>query len=193
MRNTIIIVLSICFILLLGILFTSFFLDTPNQVTLRKEVKERDEKKVRAIVAKMVKDKNAVEDWAEKLSRGKRVRVEKIIASELEKLWIGDKPILFTGSIDSITPIDGQKYRILIQRGLSSSYGTMFTTDLALKLKCAKGDIDQLLTQHPELFKEYGANNGVAVIAKVISVRTFSVYNHNGGKKRGKNRIRRLY
>ena len=182
MKKTILLVLTISFILGAGVFAVSFFLGSANQITPGIEVKERDEKHVRTIVAKMVKDSDAVADWTDKLSRGKRVRVQKILVSELEKLWIGNRPILFTGSIDNIAAIDDRNYSILIQRGLSSSYGTIFTTDLALNLECAKGDIDQLLEQHPELFEKYGVNNGVAVIAKVVSVKTLSVYNPKGEK-----------
>jgi hypothetical protein len=132
---------------------------------------ERIEQETKEKVSQLVKDSNAIDDWVGKLSDNKRIRTEKILTIELERLWIGEQPILFTGSIEDISKLDDDNYLIYVERSLFSSLKTMFiSTELALRLKCDKILIDNLLNEQPDLFSSYGFNNGIAVIAKINNI-----------------------
>jgi len=136
------------------------------------EEAQRIDREIRSKVSQMVTTTNAVDDWVQKLSKGKRVRIRKILTIELEKLWMGERPILFTGSIEDISNFDEQNYNLRLERGLFSSFKTMFMTELALKLKCNKLIVDKFLQKHPDLLSNYGFNNGVVVIANIDKIVT---------------------
>jgi hypothetical protein len=122
-----------------------------------REGRETIERSVKASVGKMVSQYNAVSDWREQLSQRQSSKTEKILSVQLERLWLVQRPILFIGSIEDISTIDGQTYRIRIQSSRSSE--TM---------------LDSFLEAHPNLFSGSGPGlkNGVAVIAKIGQIKT---------------------
>lgn len=156
-------------IAILGYLANNYIENKARQEAERATALER-ESAINAAVAKMVTSTNAKDDWDERLSKGERIRLGNILTVELEKLWIGDRPILFDGSIDDISTIDENKYRVIISRNIFSS--PMFLIDLSLDLQCDRAMIDPILKSHPELFEDLGLNNRVAVVAKINSIRT---------------------
>lgn len=93
---------------------------------------------------------------------------------QLERLWLVQRPILFIGSIEDISTIDGQTYRVRIQSRRSSDPSHLFLTPLGLELKCAQTMLDSFLEAHPNLFSGSGPGlkNGVAVIAKIGQIKT---------------------
>jgi hypothetical protein len=48
----------------------------------------------------------------------------------------------------------------------------MFDDELGLELKCKRDMLDSFLQKHPDLFSDFGFNNGVAVVADVNEIRT---------------------
>lgn len=126
----------------------------------------------RAAVTKMAFRANAIVDWEASLSKGEGFRFEPILTIELERLWFQQRPILFIGAIKDIATHDQSHYLILVERSLVSSFKHMFDTELQLSLVSNKDSIDSLLKEHPNLFKEFGFKNGVAVIARISSIRT---------------------
>jgi Tfp pilus assembly protein PilO len=76
-----------------------------------RERRESIERSVKASVSKMVSQYDALSDWKEKLSQTKSLKTEKILSIDLERLWLVERPILFVGSIQDISTIDGQSYR----------------------------------------------------------------------------------
>ena len=72
---------------------------------------------------------------------------------------------------------------VLIKRNFL--FGYMFGTELQLSLLSSKERIDSFLKQHPDLFKDngYGFSNGVAVIARVKTIRTTYVPGEEGERE----------
>jgi len=118
--------------------------------------------------------------WLSKLSHGEKYRSEPILSLELENVWISESPILFYGSITDISTMDSNHYRVDFEQGLLGSLDFMFSTELRISLKADKSQIDQFLTAHPELFENYGFNNGVAVAASIASIRSSQISDTNG-------------
>ena len=140
------------------------------------EETQRIDREIRSKVSQMVTATNAVDDWVQKLSKGKRVKIGKILTIELEKLWMSERPILFTGSIEDISGFDEQNYNLHLERSLFSRMRTMVSSkvysNFVLRLKCNKIIVDGYLQDHPDLFSNYGLTNGVAVIANIDKIVT---------------------
>lgn len=156
-------------IAILGYLVNSYIENRAKEEAERVAALE-GEGAIRAALAKMVRGTNAKDDWDEELTKGEGIRLGNILTIELENLWIGDRPILFNGSIEDIATIDENKYRVIISRNILSY--PMLLTGLLLDLQCDRAMVDPILKSHPELFEDLGLNNRVAVVAKINSIRT---------------------
>ena len=143
---------------------------------------ERIEQNIKSSLAELVSRTNAVDGWDRHLSKGERFRFEPILTIELEKLWLVDRPILFIGAIKDIATHNDTHYIVLVERSLFGSFDHMFDTELQLSLLSPKQRIDPFLNQHPNLFKKYGFNNGVAVIARVNAIRTIYISGEEGAR-----------
>ncbi len=109
------------------------------------------------------------------MSRGERFRFDPILTVELEQLWLQQRPILFVGSIKDIATHDNTRYEISVERGRYSSFDYMFETELQLSLLSEKEHIDYFLKNYPDIFKNYGFNNGVAVVARINAIKTTTI------------------
>jgi len=133
---------------------------------------KRVEQATKSALGQMVLQTNAVDNWVTHLSRGEKFRSEPILTVELESMWLQNRPILFIGSIRDIATQDQSHYTISIESSLYGSFEHMFNTELQLSLIAEKERIDNFLIKHPDLFKNSGFNNGVAVVAQIKAVRT---------------------
>lgn len=176
-------VILIFLVIAIGGYFVNSYFDKKTKEKAEREKAERIEQSIRMAVSKMVSNFNAIDNWDQKISKGERFRTEKILTIELEELWLKNNPILFIGAIDDISTVDNDNYILRIERSLFSSLKHMFSTELALELRCNKGMVDSFLKEHPKLFSGYGFNNGVAVIAKVNKIKTAFYYGEEGTKE----------
>lgn len=162
-----------------------FNLYTVNKAKREAETAEskRIEQAMKTAVLQMASHSNAVSDWEAKLSKGETLRFEPILTIELERLWMQQRPILFVGSIKDIATHDHSQYVVLVERSLYGSFNFMFGTELQLSLISSKEQIDSFLKKHPDLFKDYGLNNGVAVVARINAIRTTFVPGEEGERE----------
>ncbi|RJQ46882.1 MAG: hypothetical protein C4528_06215 [Gammaproteobacteria bacterium] len=144
---------------------------------------ERVEHATKAAVSQMASRTNSVTGWETNLSKGERFRFEPILTVELERLWLQQRPILFIGSIKDIATRDQSQYVVLVERSLFSSFDYMFGTELQLSLLSNKDRVDSFLKEHPDLFKDFGFKNGVAVVAQINSIRTTYVSGEEGERE----------
>ena len=168
-----------------GYLVNSYLGKRAKREAERAEAK-RIEQTIRSSLAEMVSRTNAVDGWDRLLSKGERFRFEPILTVELEKLWLTNRPILFIGAIKDIATHNESHYTVLIERSLLGSFDYMFNTELQLSLLSPKQRIDSFLKQHPDLFKEYGFNNSIAVIARINAIRTIYI----SGEERARDEVK---
>jgi len=176
-------IIWIFIIVAIGAYFINNYLQSKAKEKAEQEKAKRIEQSIRATVYQMVSKFNAIDDWEEKLSKGKRFRTEKILTIELEKLWLNNRPILFVGSIEDIATLDKENYILRIERSLFTSLKYIFNTELALELKCNKSMVDSFFKKYPNLFSDYDFNIGVAVIAKINQIKTEFFINEEGVKE----------
>jgi len=141
------------------------------------------EKATKTAVTQMATRTNAISDWGETLSKGERFRLGRILTVELERLWLQQRPILFIGSIKDIATHDNSQYVISVERSLYDSFDYMFETKLQLSLLSEKEYVDSFLKEHPDIFKDYGLNNGVAVVARINAIKTTAVLGEEGERE----------
>jgi len=150
------------------------------------EAKKAEEnlKSLNSAVAEMVSRSDAVDDWKKRLSKGESFRLGPIFTVELEKLWLGNRPILFIGAIKDVTTYDESYYTVLIEKSfLVGSLDYIFATKLQLSLRSPKKRIDTFFKQHPNLIKDGGFDNGVAVIARIKTIQATYTLGEDGDRK----------
>jgi hypothetical protein len=109
------------------------------------------------------------------LSRDKEFRLSPILTLELERLWQGTRPILFTGALRDISSAGQEAYLLVIERKAASKF--MFVTELRLSLRVRKPAIDAFLQSHPELPAEDSLDgDGVAVVARIAKIDRIEVF-----------------
>jgi hypothetical protein len=140
-----------------------------------RERRESIERSVRASVSKMVSQYDALSDWQEKLSQTKSLKTDKILSIDLERLWLIDRPILFVGSIQDISTMDGQFYRVRMKSHRPGDPGRLSLDQLGLELKCSQTMLDSFMEAYPNLLAGPAFPNGVAVIAKIAEIKTRAV------------------
>jgi len=159
-------------IILIGGYFVNNYLEKKTRKKAEDAEAKRIEETTKASVAEMVARTNAIDTWEKALSKGEKFRLELILTVELERLWLTERPILFIGAIKDVVTLDKENYRIEIERSLFSSLQHMFGTELQLVLQCPKQKVDLFLKEHPNLFKDFGFKNGVAVVADIDEIDT---------------------
>ena len=140
-----------------------------------RERRESIERSVRASVSKMVSQYDALSDWQEKLSQTKSLKTDKILSIDLERLWLIERPILFVGSIQDISTMDGQFYRVRMKSHRPADPSRLSLAQLGLELKCAQTMLDSFMEAYPNLLAGPAFPNGVAVIAKIAEIKTRAV------------------
>lgn len=169
--------------LVIGGYFVNSYLENEAKRDAERAEAKRVKQTIKSAVAEMVSRTGAVDDWESSLSKGEKFRLSPIFTVELEKLWLENQPILFIGNIKEIATYNESHYIVLIKRNFL--FGYMFGTELQLSLLSSKECIDSFLKQHPDLFKDngYGFSNGVAVIARVKTIRTTYVPGEEGERE----------
>lgn len=114
---------------------------------------------------------NATTDWVAKLNKDDSRYVDiPVLTYDLERVWITEKPILFTGKISDIKIKNQKEYTVVISRDLFVNK-TNFPTDIELAVTASRDEIDSFVKIH-DAIGEYNFDKGVAVIAKINSVTT---------------------
>ena len=167
-------------VLLIGAYFVNISIVNKAKRDAERAESKRIEQATKAAVSQMASRTNAVDDWEQRISTGERFRFEPILTIELEKLWLRKQPILFIGAIKDIATHDESQYVVSVEKSLYVSFKYMFDTELQLSLSASKERIDSFLKKHPGLFNDYGFNNGIAVVARISSIRTMDVLGEDG-------------
>ena len=173
--------------IIISVVVIGYFVNSHMENKARREVERAETQRVEQIikdkVSQMVARTDAIRDWEATLSKGENVRFEPILTVELERLWLHQRPILFIGSIKDIATHNQSKYMVVLEKSLFSSFDYMFMTELQLSLLCDKNVLDSFTKKHPELFKDLGLQNGVAVVARINSIRSTYVIGEEGERE----------
>ena len=164
-----------------------YFINLYMENKAKREAEHAKEEKIalatKTAVSQMASRTNAVTDWETNLSRGDKFRFEPILTIELERLWRQQRPILFIGAIKDIATHDQSHYTVLVERSLFGSFEYIFGTELQVSLISEKDRLDTFLKEHPELFKDNGFKNGIAVVAHIDSIRTVYITGEEGERE----------
>lgn len=174
-------IIWIVIIIAFGAYFVNDYIEDKKIEKTQRAKEEEFERITKTAIDQLVSKTNAIDNWDEVLSEGKEFSFKKILTIDLEKLWLGDRPILFIGYIDDIATYNDQFYILKVDKGLLSSLH-MLGTALSLKLKCDKAKVDSFLKKHPNLISGFGFNSNVAIVAKIENIKT-SYYLGDEGKK----------
>ena len=114
-------------------------------------------------ISEMVRRTNAESGWEQSLSSGRMVGVS-VLTIDLEREWIREHPILFTGSVDDVAGHTQPQYTL--RMGNLTTPGA-FEQVLELSLLAPRELVDSFRVEHPAQFEDYGFNNGVAIAARI--------------------------
>jgi len=166
-----------------------YFLNSNMESKAKREAQQAEANRIKeatqSAISEMVSRTGAIDDWESRLSKGESIRFEPILTIELEKVWLQKRPILFIGAIKDIATHSHTQYTVLVGRDSFGSFEHeyIFDTELQLSLLSDKKRIDSFLRKHPDLFKDYGLNNSVAVVARVNAIRTEHVSGEEGERQ----------
>lgn len=173
-------VIFIIVIVLIGAYFVNNYFEKRAKEEAEKAEAKRIEEATKASVAEMVAQTNAIDNWNTTLTKGEEIRPEPILTVELERLWLTGRPILFLGAIKDIATLDNENYKIEIEESWINNPEYMFGTQLQLELRYPKQKVDLFLKAHPDIFKNFGFKNGVAVVAEIEKIETMKISGSEG-------------
>ena len=126
------------------------------------------EQTAREATAKMVSDTNAIVNWEKAIQGEGTQSIDLVLSSELERQWVGERPILFIGSINDVASLDDTHYVVTIER----EEDVLSFSSLALSVRCTKSKMDLFLQQHREVLTldDVFERNYVAVVARIRSI-----------------------
>lgn len=167
------------------ILITVFLGKSCYDNHLEKEVgrtlKIQNEKRIKSNntenISKFIKLYDPVVNWGKYLKGYKRS--SQIFTYDLEKLWIGSKPIIFKGELIDIESSSKSTYKITIQDHVMVSRNANLFIDSPIRLSLIsnKTIIDVLIKNNPKIKNEW--KNGVIVVANIDSVKAEHITNSN--------------
>ena len=129
-----------------------------NKEKIRKEVKLQIEKNL----IEAIRSNNANYMWIKTLHKPKDS--QKIYTYEVEREWLGERPIFFPGYIKDIITKNDENY------GLKLNYLKFPFFSLSLELSCKKTMVDSFLTENPTVKSQNPDKSGVAVIANIVKI-----------------------
>lgn len=136
---------------------------------INKIKEEKVKQDINASIQQSVLKFNANTDWIAELNKGKSHYINNpILTYELERVWLTEKPILFTGKISDIKIKNKDEYTVTVSRDFYINK-TNFTTDIELILTASKNDIDLFIKNH-DAIDNHSLYKGIVVIAKINSV-----------------------
>lgn len=135
---------------------------------------------IKSSVTALKKTTGASSNWIDSLSNGEKYRFKPILTIDLEKEWINGSTILFLGALNDIATLDNEHYQVIFEQSLWSGFDTMFDTELKISLKAEKEFIDKFMSANPNLLKDYGFNNGIAVAAQIHKIESSQIADENG-------------
>jgi hypothetical protein len=134
------------------------------------EQTETTRRLARVAISRMASEFGANQSWEQGLSEGNKPTGRKgMNISELEKLWLTEKPILFTGQIEEVSGTDRDTYTVRITRHENPRSKTSFQGTLAILLECPRTMISSFFEKHPHAVPPFGQ---VAVVAKITKIET---------------------
>jgi len=133
-----------------------------------------------AMISKMVKEYNAIDNWEYSLTKGVTRKGVTIQGNKLEKLWLVDKPILYFGHIMESRDYDNLHYLLFIDRNPFIDFKYFYYPEVRLSLTIPKIKFDTFLRQHSDFYGEYGFNNSIALVANIDSISSMTEYDDKG-------------
>lgn len=176
--------------IILALAVGAYFVNSYLENEAKRELVEVEQKRIwqatqqatKLAVAQMVSRTSAVSDWTSQLSKGKRLTGPSILTIDLERVWLQSHPILFIGTIVDIATLDQLNYTVSVKYPLGLD-NYLFYRNLELSLTAEKERIDSFIKKHPNLFKGGVLREGVAIVARVNSIRTVHIAREKGGTR----------
>ena len=177
-------VIWIIIVVLIGGYFFNSYTESKAKQEAKRAEANRIKQATKTAVSQMVSRTNAVNDWEASLRIGdKYYRFGPILTVELERVWLQQQPILFIGAIKDIATHDESNYLVLVEQSFFGRFKYKFGTELQLSILSSKGRIDEFLKQYPDQIKYSRFKNGVAVVARINSIRTTYIPGDDGERE----------
>ena len=128
---------------------------------------------LQADVSSLQESTGATDGWLSELVGEENIRINEVLTYELQKLWVGDAPILFEGTIIDIESISDMEYQITIKMALPNHSGLIIVSPLYLRLNSKKIEIDNILKSNPEVVGLLSSTKKVVVAASVSKIEKY--------------------
>lgn len=110
-------------------------------------------------------------EWREVIKNKYHRKSTKILTNELQELWISNHPIAFPGGISDIEILSDSTVIVKI---VNNNFDLILSTKLELELTCSKQLVDDFLSSNKDLLENFGFNNNIIAIGKILKVKTYN-------------------
>lgn len=132
---------------------------------------EARQRALRHSVADMATRANAVTGWAATLAGNKRMRTGPIMTAELQKLWLGDRPVLFVGNVRDVAMNKDGTYEVTVEYNWILARHMFLENEIRLSLRCSEEFATQLI-QTAKANKGLRISPDTAVVASIERIET---------------------
>lgn len=163
----------IVFLIVVGLGYSAYALwHSTSEEAQRREVREERRSAVTGKIKGLATKTNAVMNWAAALKPdGSGYRRTPVLTSELQALWVGNRPIILTGRVGDISTNSDGTYQILVIQEMSVLQTFFSGTRLQANLTCTDAIARPLIEKIRNdrgMFHGYGID--IAMAAGIDSI-----------------------
>lgn len=115
------------------------------------EYRAREESEIEEFLSKY----EVVPDWEEQLCAGREI-FDELMTADIERVWIGGRPIVYKGGIKDIAMHDERHYEVQLRMAPFSMMPGIMLHRLGLRVIADKQIIDRQLEKHPGITGSLG-------------------------------------
>ena len=146
-------------------LFSSSTADVQREQKAAAAKKRQEERRaaVQSSIDALARKSQALTNWKSMLGSSNFAALNRVYTIDVERIWIGAKPILFLGILEDVATHDKANYHLFVR-----DYD-LFFPELRLHIMCPKIAVDPVLAAVRK-DKESILPGGIAVTARIVKV-----------------------
>ena len=156
--------IALAVLLLVG----AFVANSVRENQIKREAKAAWRSQMRDEVHSLARKWNANQGWEKQLAGPDGNRIADVMSAELQRLWSGDSPILFVGTLEDISKQPDGSFELLVTHDGLISSRLFIMSSIQLRAACPESVGNRILAAHTK--DSTGFFPGVAVVARITDV-----------------------
>ena len=156
--------IALAVLLLVG----AFVANSVRENQIKREAKAAWRSQMRDEVHSLARKWNVNQGWEKQLAGPDGNRIADVMSAELQRLWSGDSPILFVGTLEDISKQPDGSFELLVTHDGLISSRLFIMSSIQLRAACPESVGNRILAAHTK--DSTGFFPGVAVVARITDV-----------------------